>query len=578
MRVNLFPQTGRGVVFATVLILLCSLGVAQTAPVAGPRFADRGPADAPVTIVVYSDFECPYSKQMAPVIKDLARAYPTQVRILFKNRPLNIHPGSPLAHEAAMAAGEQGKFWPMADLLFANQQRHNENDLEGDAQLLNLDMAKFRQAMAEHKYKAMVEADGDEADHYGVQSTPMLFINGRKVSGVHPYKEIAAVVDQEIASATGQTAKAPGTLGGPIIRVKDVPVGDSPSRGAKNAVVTIVEFSDMQCPFCAKSAPVLQELVRQYPGKVRWVFKHHPLAFHPDAALAHKAVLAADGQGKFWEMHDAIFADQKNMKRDGLLAKAAKLGLNMKRFEADLDSHKFDSELKADELAGAQFDITGTPTFFINGRRQEGILALPAFKQLLETEIALATGEASSKLAAAQQVAVPSFGPKNAQVTLAWYDDLGNPFSRQAAEQIEQLRKIYQDKLRVEFHHDPRPNSELAHEALIAAGEQNRFWEMVPRLAGRGATLKRNDLLVIAEQLKLNPRAVAEALDRRTFRPVVEQDIARAKGLDVRGTPVFFVNGKRLDGLQPLAVLDVMVRGELDQAGSGSSVKSQTGK
>src|SRR5262249_34097406 len=147
------------------------------------------------------------------------------------------------------------------------------------------------------------------------------------------------------------------------------------------------EFSDLQCPFCAKVTPVLQELIKQRPGQVRWVFKNYPLDFHADSPLAHSAALAAGRQGKFWEMHDLIFSSQFNLKRDNLLAEARSLKLDMARFTADLDSPEIKHQLEADEREGQGLSISGTPAFFINGKFFSGAMSLQQFQAIINNEL-----------------------------------------------------------------------------------------------------------------------------------------------------------------------------------------------
>src|SRR5690606_9962715 len=112
---------------------------------------------------------------------------------------------------------------------------------------------------------------------------------------------------------------------------------DDPYKGAAAPLVTIVEFSDFQCPYCGRLAAALDEVVADYPEDVRLVFKQYPLPMHADAEPGARAALAAHAQGKFWEMHDALFANSREMSRGALIAHARTIGLDMKRFEADLD-------------------------------------------------------------------------------------------------------------------------------------------------------------------------------------------------------------------------------------------------
>ena len=132
------------------------------------------------------------------------------------------------------------------------------------------------------------------------------------------------------------------------VKVK-IPAGKSFSKGGKNALVTIVEFSDFQCPYCKRVVDTLKKINETYKDQVRVVFKHNPLPFHKDAPLASQAAIAAGAQGKFWEMHDKLFANMRALKRDNLEKYAAELGLDMARFKTDIDSDATKAMVKEDQ-------------------------------------------------------------------------------------------------------------------------------------------------------------------------------------------------------------------------------------
>lgn len=146
-------------------------------------------------------------------------------------------------------------------------------------------------------------------------------------------------------------------------------VDGDPVRGAPNAKVTIVEFSDFQCPFCAEAAGQVKALIAEYPNQVKLVFKQFPLESHSMAAMAAEAALAAQAQGKFWEMHDKLYANFRSLTAGRILAWAKEIGLDVPRFKADLDSHKFAARVASEEKQGETAGVEGTPTFFIDGHR-----------------------------------------------------------------------------------------------------------------------------------------------------------------------------------------------------------------
>jgi protein-disulfide isomerase len=155
----------------------------------------RGPVDAPVTIVEFSDFECPYSAQSARNLRRLAELYPTQVRWVSKQFPLKFHKKAPLAHEAALAAGEQGRFFEMAQLIYQNQDKLEREHFDAYARELGLDMARFSEALDHRNLRGRVVTDILEARRLGVFATPTLLVNGQRVMGAKTLPEMRAVVE-----------------------------------------------------------------------------------------------------------------------------------------------------------------------------------------------------------------------------------------------------------------------------------------------------------------------------------------------------------------------------------------------
>ena len=150
-----------------------------------------------------------------------------------------------------------------------------------------------------------------------------------------------------------------------------IDVAGSPVRGKVDAPVTIVEFSDFQCPFCHQVIPVLERVLARHPHDVRLVFKHMPLSrIHPQAEPAARAAIAAQKQGKFWAMYDALFAlEEEAWESDKIIEDTAKkVGLDMARFAADLNSEETRMALAKDMMDAQNADVTGTPTLFINGK------------------------------------------------------------------------------------------------------------------------------------------------------------------------------------------------------------------
>jgi protein-disulfide isomerase len=161
-----------------------------------------------------------------------------------------------------------------------------------------------------------------------------------------------------------------------------------PARGPAAAPVTIVEFSDFQCPFCSRITPTLEQVVSKYGSKVRLVFRQFPLPMHPNAAKAAEAALCANEQGKFWEMHDAMFKDQGGLAVDGLKSKAAGIaGLNAASFNSCLDSGKETPAVQSDMKAGTKAGVNGTPAMFVNGRFISGVVSSDDLSKVIDEEL-----------------------------------------------------------------------------------------------------------------------------------------------------------------------------------------------
>jgi protein-disulfide isomerase len=166
-----------------------------------------------------------------------------------------------------------------------------------------------------------------------------------------------------------------------------IPVTDAPVRGVGNAKVTLVEFSDFQCPFCIEATPQLESLLRAYPMQVKLIFKQFPLDSHSQAALAAAAALSAHKQGKFWPMYDALFAVHGNLSRKGIFSMATSIGLDMKRFQADLDSPEIKQAVQKQIAEGEHIGVDSTPTLFVDGQRYNGPITVAALKPIVESEL-----------------------------------------------------------------------------------------------------------------------------------------------------------------------------------------------
>jgi protein-disulfide isomerase len=176
-----------------------------------------------------------------------------------------------------------------------------------------------------------------------------------------------------------------------------IPVDGSPVRGPADARITLVEFSDFECPYCSAAVKQVDILMAAYPKDVKLIYKQFPLSMHPHAQFAAEASLAAREQGKFWEMYEVLFKNFQRLTRDNVMLWAKQLGLDMDKFKADIDSRKFKAVVDKDLADGEAVGVYGTPAFYINGKQYNGEVSLAALKPILAAELKGETKEATGE-------------------------------------------------------------------------------------------------------------------------------------------------------------------------------------
>ena len=343
----------------------------------------RGAKATKVTIVEFSDFQCPFCKRAEPTVKGVLDKYGKDVALVWMNQPLPFHEHAMDAASAFQAAARQGadKAWKLHDKMYENNTALTKADLEKYAGEVGLNVAKLKQDWDDAKIKADIAEDMKVGTAVGASGTPTFFINGHELVGAQEASAFDKIIDDEIkaadalikkgtplkdvygkriemAAAEAPAPSAPSAPAEPEGKF-DVHVGDAPVKGPSSARVTLVAFSDFQCPFCSRAVPTVKQLETDYPGKLRIAFKEFPLPFHDHAHLAAEAALAANEQGKFWQMHDKLFANQQALDRASLEKYAQELGLDMAKFKAALDSGKFKDKVDAEDKEGAAFGVTG---------------------------------------------------------------------------------------------------------------------------------------------------------------------------------------------------------------------------
>lgn len=602
-----------------------------------------GNESALVTIIEFSDFQCPFCARGATTMEDLVKKYPNDVKVVFKHYPLPMHPQAPAASHAAIAAGKQGKFWEMHDWLFKNQKeiRNHGNDMKewagAHAKKLGLDIAKFNADFDDPKTKQIVEDDIALGNKVAVRGTPHFFVNGERVVGAKPLAEFEKIVEKHLAEAKsmmqggvaqadvygklvaknfdgGKAADSPSAAApaGPAVELIPVEDNDATFGNLKDPLVTIVEFSDFQCPFCAKVVPTVQQIKEEYGDQVRFVFKQLPLAMHAEAKPAAQAALAADKQGKFWEMHDLLFEKHREFRANSsnfaeyAAGLAEQLGLNVDKFKKDYADPAIAAQIERDLKLAEKVGARGTPNFWINGVNLRGAQPFPAFKAEIDKQIKLAKELKASKnlsgdklyealvaknkadapkaapaAAAAEPAAkvdvkdlalgnAPILGPKNAPVTIVEYSDFECPYCKRGDQSLKEAIAAYDGKVKVAFKHYPLPfhkKAPGASKAAMAAGEQGKFWEFHDLLFEHQQNLGSEETYIkYAEQLGLNVDKFKKDLQNPEYQKIIDADMAQGSKVGVRGTPAFFINGERLVGAQPASKFKEVIDRALAEA------------
>ncbi|MCB9799817.1 MAG: thioredoxin domain-containing protein [Candidatus Omnitrophica bacterium] len=541
----------------------------------------KGPADAPVTMVTFSDFHCPFCSRLAPTLEKVVEKYPGKVRLVFRHFPLSFHAGSDQTHAATECANEQSKFWQFHDILFADMKAdRSAAGLKAIAQKAGLDMSKFDVCVSSNRNKSVVDADIAAGTKAGVRGTPATFVNGYLVSGAQGIEKFEQVVDTILKTGKPPAADVPAPAPAAPKNVEFDDLAGRPVKGPANAAITMVEFSDFHCPFCGRLAPTLDKVLEKYPDKVKLVFRHNPLSFHTGADKTHAASECAHEQGKFWPFHDILFGDMgADRSETGLRTIAQKAGLDLKKFDACVTSNKNKGVVDKDLAAGVKAGVRGTPATFVNGYLVSGAQGIEKFEDVIQTILKTGKPPASDAPAAeapAKDVEFndlkghPSKGPANAPITIVEFSDYHCPFCQRLEPTIDEVMKKYPEQVRVVFRHNPLPfhtGSDKTHEAAECAHAQGKFWEYHKALF---ADMKANrdipGLIGLAKKLGLNESKFETCLKQDQKKQIVQDDLAAGAKAGVRGTPTVFINGRLVSGARPLADFEAVIQEKLKKA------------
>jgi protein-disulfide isomerase len=280
------------------------------------------------------------------------------------------------------------------------QLRNQEYELKSRA-LERLIDQKLLAAAAQRKGVPVDKIIEEEVDSRFAEPTDAevaAYYLGQKDRLNRPLDEVKTQLRQELKQARLEQARQDymqrlwrDANVGILLAPPKMEVGYDPSRvrGDPNAPVTIIEFSDFQCPYCRQAFPILEALLAKYPGQVKLAYRDFPLrGVHPNAQIAAEAARCANEQGKFWEYHDLLFSSPDKLDRAGLLQKAQTLNLDQKSFESCLDTGKFRVSIDDDIKAGTAARVDGTPAFFINGVFLSGVQSQSVFEGKINAELA----------------------------------------------------------------------------------------------------------------------------------------------------------------------------------------------
>lgn len=372
-------------------------------------------------------------------------------------------------------------------------------------------------------------------------------------------------------------------------------------KGADDAVVTIIEFSDFQCPYCSRFAKeTIPQITEDYidKGLVRIGYRH--AAYHRgDAFLAAEASECAADQDAFWDYHDLLIDrlvvdGKQDFPQEVLKQFATDLDLDSKMFNTCLESGKY-SDLVREETDESQqtFQVSGTPTFLINGTRLVGAYPYPAFQDAIDAVLEAETDSSEQVVQMEEEQPDPEEqaqelmkilfeetrhfkGDPDAPITIFEFSDFQCPFcSKFASETAPQIDEMYIKKglVRMGYIHAAYHEGEAytAAEASECAADQDAFWEyhdlLIKRLADEGKQDFPNDVLKqYAADLDLDTEQFNTCLDEGTYADVVRQQKEMSQYIGVTGTPTFVINGKGLVGAQPFEVFQQVIDEELAAA------------
>ncbi len=575
-----------------------------------------GKATAPVTLVEFSDLECPFCSRVQPTIKTLQAKYgPNQLRVVFKHNPLPFHAHALPAAKVADAVLHQGgspAFFAFLDLAFDEQAKLGDEALSAWVARLGLDpMVVLRRAQLPETSNK-IERDSALANTVGANGTPAFRINGVSLTGAQPLDSFTSIIDAELAAAAELLGK--GTPADAVYKTRvaanyvapkpadeddepeqdlviwKMPVKGAPAIGPSDALVTIVEFFDYQCPYCRRAEATMNELMARYPKDVRVVLRQNPLPFHARALPAANLALEAraqKGDPGFLEANRRLF--EGKLEESDLLALGKELKLDEKRLKNAIAKNTHAAEIETDADLASDFKASGTPHFFINGLRLSGAQPLSNFVTVVEAQLKVANAlvaagtpraavydeimkhaqdpdEPERKAIPAPSADNPSRGPLKAPILIHEFADFQCPYCQRVEKTLRELEQAYPNQVRfvwhdypLSFHEHARPAAIVAREVRAQKGDAG-FWKFHDLLLSSDDDPNDETLGKHATALHLDQARLSAARSDGRFDSVLAKDKILADDAGIRGTPAFVINGYYLSGAQPLKAFKRIIR------------------
>ena len=581
-----------------------------------------GEGTALVTLVAFLDFECRFCAQGFDTLLQLQKLYaPGQLRIVIKHLPLESHrsavPAAVVGQVVRNHLGSDG-FFRFAKLAFDGQAELSFETLADWALASGVDTDTYNQSVSDPVNLQRIIQDVQLARRVGVEATPTFFVNGKLIDGAQELTYFQQLIDEELVQMRGSEdnwaqryqKRVSEHMSVSLVKTlleQDpydyrVPVDGSPTQGPATAKVTVVVFSDYECPFCKRGDATLQQVIRHYGDQIRVVFKQLPLPFHQSArpaALLASAVQTKSGDSAFFKLSAELFAKSPELGRTTLSELGARYGLSAQEIAATLDGHNRAAveRLTKDSYLAEDVGATGTPHFFINGKRLSGARPYEHFTALIDYELKRAEDlmklgvpaldiynelQKEARAPGAPQridIKIPSDdrpykGRATAPVVMHLFSDFECSYCRRFEQTLTALHQAFPDQIKIVWHDFPLPFHEQALPLARAAhaaykiGGNSGFWaihDAIFALDKDDPRLSASELREGLKNMNLDWTKIQQAMTSPAADAVILRDQELAQSLGIRGTPACVIGNYLVTGAKPLEHLSRVVQMVLDE-------------